>query len=35
MGNDLGLSGTQYNIAVTLFFIPYSLLEVPAISSSK
>ncbi|KAL7917199.1 major facilitator superfamily domain-containing protein [Trichoderma austrokoningii] len=27
---DLHLSGTQYNIAVTLFFIPYSLLEVPS-----
>ncbi|KAH0522978.1 hypothetical protein TsFJ059_008039 [Trichoderma semiorbis] len=30
LGNDLHLSGTQYNIAVTLFFIPYSLLEVPS-----
>ncbi|EHK42363.1 hypothetical protein TRIATDRAFT_266095 [Trichoderma atroviride IMI 206040] len=30
LGEDLHLSGTQYNIAVTLFFIPYSLLEVPS-----
>ncbi|KAK1252004.1 hypothetical protein MKX08_003191 [Trichoderma sp. CBMAI-0020] len=30
LGKDLHLSGTQYNIAVTLFFIPYSLLEVPS-----
>jgi hypothetical protein len=30
LGKDLNLSGTQYNIAVTLFFIPYSLLEVPS-----
>ncbi|KAL7894418.1 major facilitator superfamily domain-containing protein [Trichoderma sp. TUCIM 5745] len=30
LGEDLRLSGTQYNIAVTLFFIPYSLLEVPS-----
>lgn len=30
LGADLHLSGTQYNIAVTLFFIPYSLLEVPS-----
>lgn len=30
MAEDLQLTGTQYNIAVTLFFIPYSLLEVPS-----
>ncbi|KAH8129262.1 MFS general substrate transporter [Trichoderma asperelloides] len=30
LGNDLHLPGTQYNIAVTLFVIPYSLLEVPS-----
>ncbi|EHK21887.1 uncharacterized protein TRIVIDRAFT_53333 [Trichoderma virens Gv29-8] len=30
LGEDLHLSGIQYNIAVTLFFIPYSLLEVPS-----
>ncbi|KAH8809451.1 major facilitator superfamily domain-containing protein [Xylogone sp. PMI_703] len=30
MAEDLHLTGTQYNIAVTLFFIPYSLLEVPS-----
>ncbi|KAL3472834.1 major facilitator superfamily domain-containing protein [Aspergillus californicus] len=27
---DLGLSGIQYNIALSLFFIPYILLEVPS-----
>ncbi|KAL4746823.1 hypothetical protein BDW72DRAFT_210153 [Aspergillus terricola var. indicus] len=27
---DLGLSGLQYNIALSLFFIPYVLLEVPS-----
>ncbi|KAL3458592.1 major facilitator superfamily domain-containing protein [Aspergillus heterothallicus] len=27
---DLGLSGIQYNIALSLFFIPYVLLEVPS-----
>lgn len=30
LGKDLGLSGSQYNIVVTVFFIPYSLLEVPS-----
>lgn len=29
MQTDLGLSGSQYNVALTVFFIPYSLLEVP------
>ncbi|KAJ5630468.1 uncharacterized protein N7484_010568 [Penicillium longicatenatum] len=28
--SDLGLSGIQYNIALSLFFIPYVLLEVPS-----
>ncbi|KAF2705280.1 MFS general substrate transporter [Pleomassaria siparia CBS 279.74] len=27
---DLGLHGLQYNTAVTLFFVPYTLLEVPS-----
>ncbi|KAL4998446.1 major facilitator superfamily domain-containing protein [Aspergillus recurvatus] len=27
---DLGLSGIQYNVALSLFFIPYVLLEVPS-----
>ncbi|OGM49825.1 MFS transporter [Aspergillus bombycis] len=27
---ELGLSGLQYNIALSLFFIPYVLLEVPS-----
>ncbi|CAI7633735.1 unnamed protein product [Penicillium viridicatum] len=27
---DLGMSGIQYNIALSLFFIPYVLLEVPS-----
>ncbi|KAJ4350423.1 uncharacterized protein N0V89_009044 [Didymosphaeria variabile] len=27
---DLGMHGLQYNTAVTLFFVPYTLLEVPS-----
>ena len=27
MVEDLGMSGIQYNIALSLFFIPYILLE--------
>ena len=30
MTTDLGLVGSQYNIALTVFFIPYALLEVPS-----
>ncbi|KAF7188316.1 MFS-type transporter cnsO [Pseudocercospora fuligena] len=30
MNKDLGLSGIQYNIALSIFFIPYILLEVPS-----
>ncbi|RTE68843.1 hypothetical protein BHE90_016779 [Fusarium euwallaceae] len=30
MNQDLGLSGKQYNIAVTVFFVPYILFEVPS-----
>ena len=30
MTDDLGLVGSQYNIALTVFFIPYALLEVPS-----
>ncbi|KAJ5129824.1 uncharacterized protein N7515_005863 [Penicillium bovifimosum] len=30
MTKDLGLTGIQYNIALSLFFIPYVLLEVPS-----
>ncbi|USP78788.1 uncharacterized protein yc1106_06062 [Curvularia clavata] len=30
MTKDLNMSGSQYNTAVTLFFVPYTLLEVPS-----
>lgn len=30
MNDDLGLSGTQYNIALTIFFVPYVLFEIPS-----
>ncbi|GAB7364660.1 hypothetical protein MBLNU230_g5462t1 [Neophaeotheca triangularis] len=30
MNEELGLSGSQYNIALTVFFFPYALLEVPS-----
>lgn len=30
MSEDLGLEGMQYNIANTVFFFPYALLEVPS-----
>ena len=30
MSDDLGLSGSQYNICLTVFFFPYALLEVPS-----
>lgn len=30
MTKDLKMTGTQYNTAVTLFFVPYTLLEVPS-----
>ena len=30
MSDDLKLVGSQYNIALTMFFIPYALLEVPS-----
>jgi MFS family permease len=30
LDDDLGLTGIQYNIALSLFFIPYVLLEVPS-----
>ncbi|KAG9185414.1 MFS general substrate transporter [Alternaria panax] len=30
MTDDLGMNGIQYNTAVTLFFVPYTLLEVPS-----
>ncbi|KIV81005.1 hypothetical protein PV11_08459 [Exophiala sideris] len=30
MAKDLHLTGTQYNIALTLFFIPYAIFEVPS-----
>ena len=29
MNKDLHLTGMQYNIALTAFFIPYALLEIP------
>lgn len=28
--DDLHMKGLQYNAAVTLFFVPYTLLEVPS-----
>lgn len=30
MTDDLNMNGSQYNTAVTLFFVPYTLLEVPS-----
>jgi hypothetical protein len=30
MNEDLDLRGLQYNAAVTLFYVPYTLLEVPS-----
>jgi hypothetical protein len=30
MTDDLNMQGLQYNTAVTLFFVPYTLLEVPS-----
>lgn len=30
MNKDLGLTGTQYNIGLTMFFIPYAVFEVPS-----
>ena len=29
LNDDLKLHGLQYNVAVTLFYVPYTLLEVP------
>jgi hypothetical protein len=28
--DDLHMKGLQYNTAVTIFFVPYALLEVPS-----
>lgn len=30
MTDDLNLTGIQYNIALSIFFVPYILLEVPS-----
>lgn len=30
MSKDLGLKGNQYNIALTIFFVPYILSEIPS-----
>ena len=30
MNTELGLTGTQYNIALTVFFFPYAFFEVPS-----
>jgi hypothetical protein len=30
MNKGLNLVGMQYNIALTVFFLPYALLEVPS-----
>lgn len=30
MNEELELTGTQYNIALTVFFFPYAIFEVPS-----
>jgi hypothetical protein len=30
MNEELDLTGQQYNLALTVFFFPYALLEVPS-----
>lgn len=30
MGDDIGLTGNQYNVALTIFFVPYVVAEVPS-----
>jgi hypothetical protein len=35
MVEDLGMNGIQYNIALSLFFIPYILLEGTTLQSSR
>ncbi|EXJ77837.1 hypothetical protein A1O3_08996 [Capronia epimyces CBS 606.96] len=30
MSKDLNLTGTQYNLAATMFFIPYAVFEIPS-----
>ncbi|OQE31551.1 hypothetical protein PENSTE_c001G00994 [Penicillium steckii] len=30
MNDDLSLTGTQYNVALTVFFFPYAFLEIPS-----
>lgn len=30
MVTDLNLSGSQYNLALTVFFFPYAIFEVPS-----
>jgi hypothetical protein len=30
MNDDLGLTGAQYNMALTVFFFPYAVFEVPS-----
>jgi hypothetical protein len=30
MNADLGLTGPQYNLALTVFFFPYAIFEVPS-----
>ncbi|OAG36485.1 hypothetical protein AYO21_09292 [Fonsecaea monophora] len=30
MATDLNLTGTQYNLAATMFFIPYAVFEIPS-----
>lgn len=30
LSEDLGLTGTQYNVALVIFFILYCLLEIPS-----
>lgn len=30
MNKDLGLSGAQYNMALTVFFFPYAVFDVPS-----
>ena len=30
MNDELGLTGSQYNIALTVFFFPYAFFEIPS-----
>jgi hypothetical protein len=30
MSDDLNLTGNRYNVALTVFFVPYALFEIPS-----